>query len=73
MHRNARLTHWGRQELARRIEAGISIATVAEQMNVSRATAHKWWGRYLADPSGRWRRDRSSRPHRCPSRTRRKV
>jgi transposase InsO family protein len=73
VHRNARLTHWGRQELARRIEAGIAIATVAEQMNVSRATAHKWWGRYLADPSGRWWLDRSSCPHRCPSRTRRKV
>ena len=47
MHANARLTHWARQELVRRIEAGTPIAHVAEAMNVSRATAQKWWGRYL--------------------------
>jgi transposase-like protein len=52
LHRNARLTHWGRQELVRRIEAGTPIATVAEQMNVSRPTAHKWWRRYLANQQG---------------------
>jgi transposase InsO family protein len=73
MHRNARLTHWGRQELIRRIEAGTPIATAAEQMNVSRATAHKWWGRYLEDPWGSWWWDRSSRPHHSPSKTRRKF
>jgi transposase InsO family protein len=73
LHRNARLTHWGRQELVRRIEAGTPIATVAEQMNVSRPTAHKWWRRYLADPHGEWWLDRSSRPHRCPTRTRPKL
>jgi transposase InsO family protein len=73
MHRNARLTHWGRQELVRRIEAGTPIAHVAIEMNVSRPTAGKWWGRYLADPGGRWWVDRSSRPRRCPNQTRRKV
>jgi hypothetical protein len=31
VHRNARLTHWGRQELARRIDAGTLIATTAER------------------------------------------
>jgi transposase InsO family protein len=69
VHRNARLTHWGRQELARRIEAGTPIATVAEEMNVSRPTAHKWWNRYQADPEGSWWVDRSSRPHHSPTRT----
>jgi transposase InsO family protein len=73
LHRNARLTHWGRQELARRVEAGTPIATVAVQMNVSRPTAQKWWGRCLEDPAGQWWLDRSSRPHRSPARTRRKL
>ena len=73
LHRNARLTHWGRQELVRRVEAGRPIAHVAKEMNVSRPTAHKWWGRYRADPDGRWWLDRSSRPHSSPNRTRRKV
>ena len=73
MHRNARLTLWGRQELVRRIKAGTPIAHVAIEMNVSRPTAGKWWGRYLADPDGQWWLDRSSRPHRSPNRTPRKV
>ena len=67
------LTHWGRQELVRRIEAGTPIAHVAEAMNVSRPTAHKWWARYQADPTGSWWSDRSSSPHRSPTRTPRKV
>ena len=73
MHRNARLTLWGRQELVRRINSGVPIAHVAKEMNVSRPTAGKWFGRYLADPEGEWWQDRSSRPHRCPHQTRRKV
>jgi transposase InsO family protein len=73
LHRNARLTHWGRQELVRRIEGGTPIAHVAIEMNVSRPTAHKWWARYLEDPLGGWWVDRSSRPHSSPNRTRRKT
>lgn len=73
MHRNARLTVWGRQEVARRVEAGTPPATVARQMNVSRDTVYKWWRRYQADPHGEWWQDRSSRPHRSPAKTRRKV
>jgi transposase InsO family protein len=73
VHRNARLTQWGRQELVRRIEAGTPIAHVAIEMNVSRPTAGKWWGRYLADPHGEWWLDRSSRPHRSPHQTPRRV
>jgi transposase InsO family protein len=67
------LTHWGRQELVRRVAAGTPKAAVAEQMNVSRPTVHKWWARYLADPTGAWWVDRSSRPHHSPTRTRRRV
>ena len=73
MHGNARLTHRGRQELVERIAAGTPVATVARQMNVSRDTAYKWWRRSLAEPDGRWWLDGSSRPHRSPNQTRRKI
>lgn len=73
MHGNARLTHRGRQELVERIQAGTPAATVARQMNVSRDTVYKWWRRCQADPEGSWWVDRSSRPHRSPTRTRRKT
>lgn len=69
MHRNARLTEWGRQELVRRVDAGTPPATVARQLNVSRDTVYKWWRRAQADPDGQWWLDRSSRPHRSPTRT----
>ena len=73
LHGNARLTHRGRQELVERIKAGTPVATVARQMNVSRDTAYKWWRRSVADPDGPWWLDRTSRPHRSPTRTRRKI
>ena len=73
MHRNARLTEWGRQELARRVAAGTPIAHVAIEMNVARPTAAKWWNRYLADPDGEWWLDRSSRPLTSPTQTPAKV
>jgi transposase InsO family protein len=73
LHRNARLTEWGRQELVRRIEAGTPAATVARQMNVSRDTVYKWWRRAQSDPHGNWWLDRSSRPRRSPAMTRRKL
>ena len=69
MHRNARLTHWGRQELVRRIQSGLPVAHVAEAMNVSRATAAKWHRRFLGDPDSQWFLDRSSRPRRSPNQT----
>lgn len=65
MHRNARLTLWGRSELVRRIEGGMAVAAAAESMNVSRQCAHKWWRRYR-DEGVAGLEDRSSRPHRCP-------
>jgi hypothetical protein len=69
MHRNARLTLWGREEVVRRHRAGMTQAEIARQLQVSRATVSKWWHRYLGDPEGDWFRDRSSRPASCPHQT----
>ncbi len=41
MHRNARLTVWGRRELVRRGRHGRPAGYVAAEMGVSRA-AYKW-------------------------------
>ncbi len=68
MHRNARLTLWGRRELVDRIAAGRPVAQVAEEMNVSRATGYKWWRRFQAE-GYRGLEDRSSRPRRSPRQT----
>jgi transposase InsO family protein len=72
MHRNARLNLHGRRLLITRIQQGRPIAHVADELGISRQTAYKWWGR--------WRRegdvglvDRSSRPHRSPTRTSRTL
>jgi transposase-like protein len=47
--RNARLTVQGRLTLVRRMEQGRPIAHVADEMGISRATAHRWWSRWLAE------------------------
>lgn len=67
-HANARLTFLGRCELVRRIRAGRPVAHVAREMGVSRQCGHRWVARFSAEG---WEglRDRSSRPHRNPSRT----
>ncbi len=62
-HPKARLGLAGRQALVRSIEQDNSIRAAARTFNVSPATAHKWWHRWLA---GEGLRDRSSRPHRSP-------
>jgi transposase InsO family protein len=68
VHRNAPLTAEGRFRLCQRIEAGWTIAAAAESMNISRQTAHKWWGRF--QESGEvGLEDRSSRPRTCPTKT----
>jgi len=68
MHGNAPLTPQGRLRLCQRIEAGWTIASAAESMNISRQCAHKWWGRYRAEGVNGLR-DRSSHPHSCPHQT----
>lgn len=72
MHRNAPLTPEGRLRLCRRIEAGWTVASAAESMNVSRQCAHKWWKRFLAEGLAGLE-DRSSRPRRCPHQTSARV
>jgi leucine-zipper of insertion element IS481 len=72
VHGNARLTIHTRRLLIDRIQQGRPVAHVAAEMGVSRATAYKWWARWRRESdAGLW--DRSSRPHRCPTRTRRSA
>ena len=67
-HRNARLTFHGRLLLVRRVRAGMPVAHVAKAMGVSRQCAHRWVARFEVEgEAGLW--DRSSRPHRMPTRT----
>ena len=68
-HRNARLTLHGRRLLVRRVrEQGMPVAHVARAMGISRQCAHRWVARFDAEgDSGLV--DRSSRPHRMPTRT----
>ena len=68
MHGNARLTVQGRLTMVARIASGRPVAHVAEEMGVSRATAGKWWRRFVLEGVDGLR-DRSSRPRRCPHRT----
>jgi len=72
MHGNARLTLHSRSTLVDRIRAGRPIAHVAAEMGVSRATAYKWWARWRAEGNAGLL-DRSSRPHRSPTRTSRAL
>ena len=68
MHRNARLTPAGRLLLCQRIEAGWPVAHAAESMGMSRDRAYVLWRRYQAEGVAGLE-DRSSRPHRSPTRT----
>jgi transposase InsO family protein len=67
MHRNARLTVWGRRQLVERVQAGRPAAHVAAEMGVSRATAYKWLRRFADGGEGALE-DRSSRPRCSPRR-----
>jgi len=68
-HRNARLTWHGRRLLVQRVrEQHMPIAHVAQAMGISRQCAHRWVTRFDTEgPAGL--EDRSSRPHRMPTRT----
>jgi transposase len=70
-HRNAKLGLAGRYALVGAIEAGMTLKAAAAAFNVSPATAHRWWHRWLdAGEESRWTLsclfDRSSRPRRSP-------
>ena len=71
LHANAKLGLAGRLALVRAVEGGLSLRTAAAAFNVSPATAHRWWHRWL-DATEEARRslsclfDRSSRPRCSP-------
>jgi transposase InsO family protein len=68
-HRNARLTVHGRLLLVQRIRVeGVPIAHAAKAMGVSRQCAHRWVKRFDAEGEPGLH-DRSSRPHRQPTKT----
>jgi transposase InsO family protein len=73
LHANAKLGLAGRLALVRAIEDGLSLKAAAAAFNVSPATAHRWWHRWL-EAGEEVRRsmsclfDRSSRPQRSPRR-----
>lgn len=67
VHANARLTPYARRLLVDRIcQKGEPVAAVAATLGISERTAYKWLRR---DRDGESLADRSSRPHRQPSRT----
>jgi transposase InsO family protein len=74
-HGNARLGPAGRRELVRlMIMMGMPERQAAACLSVSPCTAHRWKRRWQSASesersSGRWARDRSSRPHRSPNQT----
>jgi transposase InsO family protein len=73
VHANAVLGPAGRLALVEAVESGMSLRAAAAALNVSPATAHRWWHRWLAAaPAERaaasWVCDRSSRPGRQPRR-----
>jgi transposase InsO family protein len=71
-HPKAVLTPIGRLTLVERIAHGRPAAHVASEMGVSRATAYKWWHRYVQEGDAGLL-DRSSRPLRSPRRTSARV
>jgi transposase InsO family protein len=71
LHANAKLGLAARFALVQAVEGGCSIRSAATRFNVSPATAHRWWHRWLA--AGEEARqtlsclfDRSSRPRCSP-------
>ena len=71
LHANAKLGLAARFALVEAVAGGCSIRGAATRFNVSPATAHRWWHRWLA--AGEEARetlsclfDRPSRPRRCP-------
>jgi transposase InsO family protein len=67
LHANAKLGLAGRLALVRAVEGGLSLRAAAVAFNVSPATAHRWWHRWLeGDRHPEVLVDRSSRPRHSP-------
>ncbi|MFJ2521515.1 IS481 family transposase [Cellulosimicrobium cellulans] len=67
-HANARLTVRGRMLIVERRRDGWRQAHIAAAMGVSRKTVRYWLARFATEGEAGLH-DRSSRPHRCPTRT----
>lgn len=63
IHKNARLTPYGRELIARQIESGQTPEAAARAAGVCPRTARKWHARFKAEGLDGLK-DRSSRPHR---------
>ncbi len=63
IHKNARLTPYGRELIVRQIESGQTPEAAARAAGVCPRTVHKWLARFKAEGI-EGLKDRSSRPHR---------
>lgn len=63
VHKNARLTSWGRERLARAVLSGQTPEAAARAAGVCPRTARKWVARFKSQGI-EGLKDRSSRPHR---------
>jgi transposase InsO family protein len=63
VHKNARLTPFGRERIVRQVESGQTPQAVGEAAGVCPRTVRKWVDRYRREGSVGLK-DRSSRPHR---------
>ena len=68
IHKNARTTPHGRMLIVRRLQAGQIAAQVARELGIDPRTVRKWRDRFAAEGAVGLQ-DRSSRPHRSPTRT----
>ena len=66
-HENARTTPHSRRLIVDRLQQGRSVAEVAAALGVTSRTVRKWRDRFATEGEAGLR-DRSSRPHRSPSR-----
>ncbi|MGF0116606.1 IS481 family transposase [Promicromonospora sp. Marseille-Q5078] len=71
-HANARLTVRGRMLIVERRREGWKQAHIAAAMGVSRKCVRYWLDRFVTEGEAGLA-DRSSRPHRCPTKTPRQV
>src|SRR5215218_1242454 len=68
IHKNARTTPHGRMLIVQRVQAGQTAAQVARELGLDPRTVRKWRDRFAAEGEAALQ-DRSSRPHRSPTRT----
>ena len=70
VHKNARLTPLGRAQVVQRVVRGERVAAVARSVGSTAKTVKKWLERWQ-EAGSEGLQDRSSRPQRSPTRTRR--